>query len=269
MITGASTGIGRHAAEYLASLGFHVVATVRKTADMDAISGMGISTLIPIVMDVTSSESVSAAVQSINAITTSLGLPLVALVNNAGVASRSCPVEALEETELRRVMETNFFGMFAITKALLPQLRTSKGRVIMISSLAGLVSLQLGSAYSSSKFAVEALSDSLRREVGALGVSVSVIEPGWVKSSILDNAKANTDDVDVHVVYQKMRESYVAMSAKGMAEADSATVTSKAIHDALVNPRPKTRYLPTKDGAVFPFLAFLSDRVKDTLTARI
>lgn len=268
MITGASTGVGRHAAEYLANRGFHVLATVRKTSDMDAINAMGVSSLTSILLDVTSSVSINQAVESIVDITNKLGLPLVALVNNAGVVTREYPVESMEETEMRRVMETNFFGMFAITKALLPRIRQNKGRIIMISSLLGTFTMQLCSAYSASKHALEAFSDALRIEVRNAGVSVSIIEPGMVKSSIIDNAKANVNEIsNIDPIYHHMIESSNTYATQAMKDAETPIVTSIAIYDALTNRHPRTRYLPTKHGLFAIIIACLPDRVRDALFA--
>ena len=113
------------------------------------------------------------------------GLPLRALINNAGVAINA-PVEALPIAEWRRQFEVNLFGHVAMIQALMPSLLRSSGTVVNISSLGGKVALPTYPAYAGSKFALEALSDSLRREVGGLGVAVVVIEPGAVKTAMAE-----------------------------------------------------------------------------------
>jgi NAD(P)-dependent dehydrogenase (short-subunit alcohol dehydrogenase family) len=191
VVTGASTGIGRDAAEYLAGKGYHVFAGVRKQSDFDSIEELRVSekskNLYPLLLDVTSSESIAAAALTITDVARKTGLPLAALVNNAGIGAGT-PVELVSMKTARTVFDVNYFGALETTIAFLPQLRASQGRVVMISSVAGILAAASVSVYSSSKFALEALSDALRREVAGFGVSVSIIEPGYIVSSIVENS---------------------------------------------------------------------------------
>src|SRR5882757_1375449 len=175
-VTGASTGIGASAARELARRGFHVLAGVRRDSDADAIRSTGIE---PVILDITRPEQVEALAARV------AGDPraLHALVNNAGI-SVNAPVEALPMAQWRWVFEVNLFGHISVTQALLPALLRSRGRVINISSVGGKVAMATYGAYAGAKFALEAVSDSLRREVAPLGVQVVVIEPGGVRTEM-------------------------------------------------------------------------------------
>ena len=169
LVTGASTGIGRACATHLAGLGFHVLAGVRDPAD--APDG-----LEPLLLDVTSESDVAAAAERV-------GGELHALVNNAGIAI-SGPVEIVPVEEWRRLMEVNLLGQVAVTRALLPAILRARGRVVNMSSISGRVANPLFGPYAASKFALEAVSDALRREVGPHGVRVVSVEPGGIATPI-------------------------------------------------------------------------------------
>ena len=135
LISGASTGIGRHAAEHMAKDGYTVFAGVRKQTDFDSIAALKNPNFQPILFDVTNHESCVKAVEFLKTYSSEHGLPLVAVVNNAGI-SRRMVAEFNSLEDARVVFETNFFGM-DLTQLTLPMLRESKGRVVMISSVAG------------------------------------------------------------------------------------------------------------------------------------
>lgn len=171
VVTGASTGMGAATARELARRGLHVLAGVRRDIDADALRGEGIE---PQILDITVDSHVAAIADRVAH--DPLGRPLRALINNAGI-SVNAPVEALPIADWRRQFEVNLFGHIAMTRALLPALLRSSGTVVNISSVGGKVALPTYGAYAGSKFALEAASDSLRREVADLGVRVVVVEP--------------------------------------------------------------------------------------------
>ena len=172
-------------------------------------------------------------------------------------------------------MEVNFFGTVALTKAFLELVRESKGRVINVSSLAGLWSRGSGSVYSASKFALEAFTDSLRREMRAVGVAVSSVNPGFVVTKIYDKAIERLETaptyeqkwLDVYSRYLvNTKESVHAAFAKG----DSTEVTTDAIVHASFSPRPKTRYyvanvkgLPAPVAAILAYIlpSYVADKI--------
>src|ERR1700759_3278650 len=177
VVTGTSTGMGAATAKELAGRGFHVLAGVRREIDADALRGDGIE---PLILDITVESDVAAVANRVAG--DPRGRPLRALINNAGIAVNA-PVEALPIAEWRRQFEVNLFGHVAMIQALMPALLRSAGTVVNISSLGGKVALPTYPAYAGSKFALEALSDSLRRDVGRLGVKVVVIDPGAFKTA--------------------------------------------------------------------------------------
>ena len=191
VITGASTGIGRHAAEWMANKGFVVYAGIRKDSDAESIRGVGIATLLPVKLDVTDDASIASAVEFVSADLQKRGISLAGLVNNAGVGFRRS-VEFMDISRWKWLFDVNVFGVARCTQAFLPLLRQGKGRIAQISSLAGLISGPLGGSYASSKWALEAISHSLRQELHPQGISVSVINPAFVKSAIHGKAKKET-----------------------------------------------------------------------------
>src|ERR671930_442264 len=185
LITGASTGIGEASARHLLELGFDVVAGVRKDEDAERLRGAGAR---PLKLDVTDQASIDAA-------RTRLGdAPLAGLVNNAGIAV-SFPLEFVPIEELRHQLEVNVIGQVAVTQAFLPALRKGRGRIVNISSIGGRIALPLAGPYAASKFALEAVSDSLRRELRGQGVEVVVVEPGGIKTPIWAKGNAEADDM--------------------------------------------------------------------------
>ena len=194
IITGASTGIGRHAAEHFAARGYTVLAGVRKSSDFEEIEAGRRDGRWPglraLTIDVTSTDSIAAAAEEVGRLLASTGLPLVALVNNAGVGSEVVPLELLRTEEIRYMFDVNFFGALETTRAFIPLLRQHQGRVIMISSAAGKTCPPGFSSYCTTKWALEGMSDALRLELEPLGVAVSVVEPGFIRTPIVENSKA-------------------------------------------------------------------------------
>ena len=248
LITGASTGIGRAAAEALArrAPGLTIFAGIRRAVDEASILAASVPNLQPIFLDVSDVASVAHAVAKLNA----MDAPIVGLVNNAGVARGPTVVEFHElEVDARGVFEVNVLGALRVTQALLPALRRSHGRVVFVSSIFGALAPPMGGVYSASKFALEALADSLRREAGPLGVSVSIVRPGAVLTPIfatLTNASiaaAVRDSTPASRVYPHLHlPADLANEIRIETLAASTSVTDDAIVDALLSPRPRTRY---------------------------
>jgi NAD(P)-dependent dehydrogenase (short-subunit alcohol dehydrogenase family) len=197
LITGSSTGIGRACAVHLASRGWTVFAGVRRAADGEAIrtgAQEAGSRIVPLIIDVTDEASVAAAAERVGAAVGSGGL--AGLVNNAGVSVNG-PVELVPREEWRRQFEVNLFGHIAVTQAVLALLRKyaageKPARIVMMSSIAGRFAQPILGPYCSSKFALEAMSDALRRELRAQRIGVSLVEPGAIQSEIWRKA---LDDV--------------------------------------------------------------------------
>ncbi|MDP7721581.1 SDR family oxidoreductase [Mycobacterium sp. TY814] len=267
VVTGASTGMGAATAEELARRGFHVLAGVRREADADALRADGIE---PQILDITVESDIAAIADRV----TRDPRPLRALVNNAGIAINS-PVETLPMAQWRRQFEVNLFGHIAITQALLPELFKSCGTVVNISSVGGKVVLPTYGAYAGSKFALEAASDALRREVSDLGVKVVVVEPGAVKTAMPERGIATAQGLIADMTAAQL-ERYGDLNAAVTAQARSfldigvpAEHAAKVIVKAATASRPRTRYTIGRDAAVLVRLSrVLPDRALDRIMRR-
>src|SRR4051794_32918848 len=185
LITGCSTGIGREIARSALTAGRQVAVTARRPeAVADLVEEFGDDAL-PLALDVTDKAQIAAAV----AATTDRFGGIDVLVNNAGYGYLSA-VEEGEDAEVRKLFDTNFFGVVDTVKAVLPGMRAQGGgHIVNISSMTGLVANPPNAYYSSTKFALEALTEALSKEVGAFGIKVTAIEPGafrtdWAKRSM-------------------------------------------------------------------------------------
>src|SRR5438067_10579841 len=189
VVTGASTGIGRATAAKLDSLGFRVFAGVRKEEDAEALRVEGLD---PLLLDVTDSGSIEAAATAVG--DRLGGQPLSGVVNNAGIVVPG-PLELIDLDDLRRQLEVNSIAPVAITQAFLPRLRSSRGRIVNVSSIGGRVAQPFIAAYVMSKFAVEAMTDSLRRELLPWGIDVVAVQPGTIKTPMWDKGRADADEL--------------------------------------------------------------------------
>jgi len=188
IITGSSTGIGLATAKHLADNGYIVHAGIRKDSDAEALMHERIDTFI---VDVSLKDSMQAAAQSLNEKLRTA--KAVHLINNAGVAVPG-PMEGLTDQQLREQFDVNFFGLFEWTRLCLPHIRRTKGRIVNISSVAGLVATPFLGAYCSSKYALEAATDALRRELLPAGVKVILLEPGPIKTPIWQKGLGNKQE---------------------------------------------------------------------------
>lgn len=266
VVTGASTGIGAACARELAHKGFHVLAGVRREVDADALRADGIE---PCILDITVESDVAAIADRVAR--DPLHRPLRALVNNAGIAVNA-PVETLPVAEWRRQFEVNLFGHIAITQALFPALLSSAGTVVNISSVGGKVVLPTYGAYAGSKFALEAASDALRREVAELGIKVVVIEPGAVKTEMAERGIATAEGLQVNMTAAQLAR-YGDLTAAVAAQARSfndigvsAEHAAQVIAKAATASRPRTRYTIGRDAAILVRISrVVSDRVLDRI----
>jgi NAD(P)-dependent dehydrogenase (short-subunit alcohol dehydrogenase family) len=238
LVTGASTGIGRNMTERLAKEGYFVYAGARKDADLAELDA--IENVKSVRLDVTSQEQVDAAVAMI----VKEGRGLWGLVNNAGVAT-SGPVASLEDADLDFVLNVNVNGVVRVTRAFIPLLVESKGRIVTTGSISGILSSPGSSAYSMSKHAMEAFTDSLAREMEPVGVSVSVIEPGSYKSHIRRTAVAriqrNIESAGVELT-DDMRSRMKAATDRELT-LDEPDAVSDALMHALFSETPERRYM--------------------------
>ena len=238
LITGASTGIGRHLAETLADAGYHVYAGARKDkdlADLDAIENV-----TAVKLDVTKQDQIDAVVAMI----TKKGTGLYGLVNNAGVGGGG----AIADTPIGDqtfVYAVNVEGVYRTTQAFAPLIIESKGRIITTGSIAGTISWAGGSAYSGSKHWIEAFTDALAAEMEPLGVSVSVVEPGNYKSNIRRSSvsrRMQKEKTESGEVTDEMKEAYEATAARELSYKEPDEVSEAFMH-ALFDDEPLLRYV--------------------------
>ena len=268
IITGASTGIGAATARELARRGFHVLAGVRRDRDADAIRGPGIE---PLMIDITNPDHIRALATRVHG--DPQGRAVRALVNNAGVAL-NVPVEAFAIDEWRRLFEVNLFGHIAVIQTLLPALIRSKGRVVNISSVGGKTAMATYGPYAGTKFALEAVSDSLRREIAPFGVQVVVVEPGAVRTGLAGRAIATAHELASTMTpeqsqrYGGLVQAITAQAASFTESGLPAEAVAKVIAKAVTARKPRTRYTVGRDAALLTLLAcILPDRILDRVLA--
>jgi len=240
LITGCSSGIGLCAANTLKARGYRVIATARKEHDLQNLRALGMDAIR---LELADSMSVKTAAQE--ALAHCEG-KLYGLVNNAAYGMPGA-VEDLSRKAIREQFEVNLFGTMELTNLIIPAMRAAGGgRIVMISSILGLVSIKYQGAYNASKHAMEGLTDTLRMELAGSGIEVSLVEPGPIRSRIRQNALApfrNNVDVEKSVHkkrYEKM-ERAIAEGKEAPFTGDPEDVVAKIIH-ALESSRPKIRY---------------------------
>jgi NAD(P)-dependent dehydrogenase (short-subunit alcohol dehydrogenase family) len=251
LVTGASTGIGWGCVKVLTAKGFHVFGSVRKKADADRLSAAFGSAFTPLLFDVTDQVAVRKGAADVKAQLN--GQPLFGLVNNAGIANPG-PLLHIPIDAFRQQLEVNVTGQLIVTQAFAPllgasaeSLTTSPGRVVMMSSVGGKVGMPFVGPYNTSKFALEGLSESLRRELMLYGVDVIVIAPGAIATPIWD--KADTVDVAPYAAtpyagpLNKVKGYMVEMGRKGL----KPEQVGETVHTALTAAKPKTRYIVTPE----------------------
>jgi len=225
LVTGASTGIGRYVTERLAAKGFFVYAGARKEADLASLNA--IKNVQAIRLDVTKQEDVDTAVATI----TKAGRGLYGLVNNAGIATPG-PFAGSSFEEIDLQMQVNVYGPVRMTKPFLPLLLESKGRITNIGSISGVLASKDLNAYSMSKHAMEAFTDSLAAELAPLGVIVNIVEPGNFNSEIGASAAKRTGQQTRFTDRSKYKQ---------------PDEVAAAVELALFEPTPKRRYMVTPD----------------------
>ncbi len=262
LITGATAGIGRMTALFLAKQGHHVIASGRKVAELAKLKEEAVGLELDTVMlDVTSAESIAAAVTAVSQLTHGRGPDV--LVNNAGVGVLG-PTSEISDSEMRRQYETNVFGLMAVTRAFLPKMQERRsGRIINVSSVGGLITLPFFGVYNSTKYAVESLSDALRYELRPFGIDVSLIEPGVIRTNFEATAVGNLAAFD-NTPYAQAVAKYEQMSKTADRFASNPIVIAKAISRAVAARRPSARYVaPRSTHMILWMSSMLPTRVWD------
>jgi len=268
VVTGASTGIGWGCTKVLTQKGFHVFGSVRKQADADRLSAAFGAAVTPLLFDVTDAQAVAAGALDVRA--RLAGATLAGLVNNAGIANPG-PLLHVDIAYFRQQLEVNVTGQLIVTQAFAPLLGASPetrtktpGRIAMMSSVGGKVGMPFVGPYNTSKFALEGLSESLRRELMLYGVDVIVIAPGAIATPIWDKADALDlspyEKTPYGPIVAKVKGYMTEMGRKGLAPERIGEV----VHTALTAPKPKTRYIVTPD----PLQNWMSNNLPKRLVDR-
>ncbi|HLG75842.1 MAG TPA: SDR family NAD(P)-dependent oxidoreductase [Ktedonobacteraceae bacterium] len=266
LITGAAGGIGTTTARQLVSLGFRVFAGVRKPADGKALQASVSSRIVPVVFDITDAASLAAAAELVAREVGTAGLS--GLVNNAGLIVEG-PVELVPLDEVRRQFEVNVIGQVAVTQAFLPLLRQAHGRIVNIGAVTGKTSIPYLGVLSSSKAALESITDALRMELRPWGITVSIVEPTAMQTTIFNksSAAARVALQQVPAERQKLYAPALAAVSQSLEKqhVDAPDVVTAAIIHALTARRPRTRYAVGRGAGMVVALRLLPDSVRDGL----
>jgi NAD(P)-dependent dehydrogenase (short-subunit alcohol dehydrogenase family) len=246
VITGVSSGIGFALAEDFLKRGYRVFGSVRRENDASVLAAGWPATFVPLVFDVTDEAALPRVVEQVQSIVGAQGLR--ALVNNAGIAHNG-PLWLQPMSEIRQQFEVNVFGMIMVTRAFLPLLGLAAnrqyppGRVVNIGSLSGGITVPFITAYSCTKHAVEAFSKGLRRELMAYGIDVVTVEPGIIKSSMLDKSAQSQPleryaDAEIAPAWKMFNERLRADESR----AKPPAVVCAAVRHAVEASKPRTQY---------------------------
>jgi NAD(P)-dependent dehydrogenase (short-subunit alcohol dehydrogenase family) len=242
LVTGAGRGIGKSIVQHLAGRGWDVIAGVRSDADADAVTALDPQRISSVILDVTDAGHIAA-------LDDSLPERLDAVVNNAGVVV-SGPIEILSPEDWRKQLEINVIGQLAVTQAVLPRLRKSRGRVVFISSVNGRLSMSLVGAYCASKFALEAAADALRMELRPWRIGVAIVEPAQTDTDMWRTADEMVEQAEAAMTTEQrdlygrhlagFKKMMIPMSQKLAVPAEKV---SAVVEEALTARRPRARYV--------------------------
>jgi NAD(P)-dependent dehydrogenase (short-subunit alcohol dehydrogenase family) len=271
LVTGASTGIGRATALRLDAAGWRVFAGVRREADADSLREAGSERLEPLMLDIADAGQIAAAAERID---TAAGGELDGLVNNAGIGVPG-PLETMPMEDIRRQIEVNMFGHVAVTKALLPAIRRARGRIVFISSIGGRIAFPMNGPYHLAKFGIEAAGDVFRQELRPWGISVSIVEPGSIKTPIWERSDREIGALlerapETEELYGKPLAAIRRASRKLGERGIPPDRVASRIEHALAARRPRTRYLVGVDAKLQARAKILTPaRLWDRIVARM
>ncbi|KAJ7317701.1 hypothetical protein JRQ81_003863, partial [Phrynocephalus forsythii] len=272
-ITGCDSGFGNLLARQLDTRGLHVLAGCLTQQGAEKLKEVTSERLQTILLDVTSTESVTKATEWVKNIVKDKGL--WGLVNNAGISAPTAPNEWLTKEDFRKILDINLLGVVDVTVHMLPLLRRAKGRIINVASVMGRLSF-FGGGYCPSKYGVEAFSDSLRLELSHFGVKVCIIEPGYFKTTVTD-MKVFADHFTSlwerlpRDTKQAYGESYYKAMLKGSSQVQNhcspnLSLVTNCMEHALTAVHPRTRYSPGLDAKLFYIPAsYMPTRLTDLI----
>lgn len=273
LVTGASSGIGRATALRLAASGYHVFAGVRKPADGTALAEAAAGEITPLLLDVTDTRQITAAVKAIDGHVGDAGL--AGLVNNAGIGVFG-PLELIPIEQFRRQLEVNVTGQLAVTQAVIPLLRRARGRVVMIGSIGARFTPPFVGPLAASKSTLTTMSGALRQELAPWGVRVTVVEPGSIRSEAVGKLESDARTVlndataEGRALYENAFLHLVGFFAGLHEKGSSPDVVAETVERALRASRPRSRYLSGKNARRMATIArLLPVPAQDALRRRI
>ncbi len=261
LVTGASTGIGRAVTDYLAQRGDRVYAGARENHDLEALEQ--VPGVTPLRLDVTQPQDIAASVSKVKEETEKLD----GLVNNAGVSGGG-PLMEIGVEEIERQFAVNVFGVHRVTKAFFPLILRAEGRVVNMSSVGGRLALPFLGPYVMTKFAIEAYSDSLRRELAPHGIEVAVIQPGNVRTPIWNKTDPEDPRYDGSIFEERYRRLARYFINQGNTKGMPPERIARTVYHALHARRPRIRYLVSESNFRQRFLEILPTRLFDWILKR-
>jgi NAD(P)-dependent dehydrogenase (short-subunit alcohol dehydrogenase family) len=270
LVTGASSGIGRATARRLDRAGWKVFAGVRKEEDAAALRSESSPALEPLLLDILDPDAIAAAAERIEAEPGGLD----ALVDNAGAATPG-PLETMPIEDFRRQVELNLTAQLAVTQAMLPAIRATRGRIVMISSLGGRVALPFTGAYHAAKYGLEAVGDSLRQELAPWGIRVVIVEPGSIDTPIWGRGEESADaglagSPRMRELYGASIQRYRKVIRDTAERGIPPEKVAARIERALEARRPRARYLVGLDAQVQGrLMPLLPTPLVDRIVARV
>jgi NAD(P)-dependent dehydrogenase (short-subunit alcohol dehydrogenase family) len=267
LITGTSSGIGRASAQALVDRGYRVIAGVRKESDGEELRALAPDLVEPVILDVTDLDAIAALPERVGEID--------GLVNNAGL-SLAGPLEHLPIEDVKYQLDVMLLAPFALTKAFIPALRRSRGRVVMIGSIGGRTTIPFIGPYNAAKHGIDGLAGSLRQELEPFGVRVALIEPGATKTRIWEKGIESGDKLRDTLPPEGERDygERITRMRKAAEDSDRRGVppekVAKAVVHALTADKPKARYVVGPDARVQALLhTALPDRALDRVLGRL
>lgn len=273
LVTGASSGIGRATALRLAASGYHVFAGVRKPADGTALAEAAAGELTPLLLDVTDTQQITAAVKTIAGHVGDAGL--AGLVNNAGIGVFG-PLELIPIEQFRRQLEVNVTGQLAVTQAALPLLRQARGRIVMIGSIGTRFTPPFVGPLAASKSTLTTMSNALRQELAPWDIRVILVEPGSIRSEAVDKLEndartvMNDATAEGRALYENAFLHLVGFFAGLHEKGSPPDVVAETVERALGASRPRSCYLSGKNARRMATIArLLPVPAQDALRRRL
>jgi NAD(P)-dependent dehydrogenase (short-subunit alcohol dehydrogenase family) len=269
-ISGSSSGIGEACALGLDERGYDVFAGVRNEEDGRSLCQRASERLQPVIVDITNPEQIKTAFETVRQ---ALGeKPLVGLINNAGI-SVGGPLEFVPIDRLRHILEVNLIGHISVSQLFISLLRKSQGRIINVGSVAGIFASPILGPYCASKYAIEAISDVMRRELKPWNIKVSLLEPGIIDTKIWGKGRTHAEQElkeapeELLHLYEPLINRIRKLAEESEKNAQSPEVVVKAVVHALTANRPKTRYRMGPKARLQKVISWLPDNIQDRMIA--